>query len=253
MPDGNASALDVEDDIDFTIHVAWECYCDLELVQDAVARQPDFKGAIALAVPCVPDPESLIEDADLVLVVADKANLAPAMARVADYKLIKQATLLIYLQGDEHPLSEHVPGLTIPRAQLPVGVTRVIKTLIEPVFPQGLICVDWCDTRHILDLDGRALLEEASGCQPEEVMASALGRLRKHASGRSIRGMQVSILCSQNRLKMRHIHELVSACKEMLGEYATLIAAVPLLDWPDSDRFEIRIFAKLGSPQEQEP
>ena len=246
MPDGNASALDVEDDIDFTIHVACECYCDLELVQDAMARQPHFNEAIALAAPRVPDPASLSEDADLVLIVADMASLAPAMARAAAYRRIKQATLLIYLQDSEQP-SPEIPGLAILRSELLAGVTRLVQALITPVIPQGLICVDWADTRHILDLDGRALVEEAFGSQPEDLMRRVLDRLRERAMGSPISGMQMSISCSSGTLKTRLVHALVSACREAMPEDGTLIAAAPFLDWPESDRVEIRIFAKVGS------
>lgn len=246
MPDGDAFALDVEEDIDFTIHVACECYCDLELVQDAVARQPDFKGAIAIAAPCVPDPASLSEAADLVLVIADKASLAPALARVAAYRQINQATLLVYLQDREQP-SPDIPGLAVLRSELPVGMTRLAQTLIMPVIPQGFICVDWADTRHILDLDGRALVEEAFGSQPEDLMRRVIDRLEERAMGGPISGMQVAISCSSGALKMRRVHELRLACKEAMPEDGTLIVAVPFLDWPESDHVEIRAFAMVGS------
>ena len=246
MPDGNASALDVEDDIDSTIHVACECYCDLELVQDAVARQPDFKGAIALAAPRVPDPASLSEGAELVLIAADKASLASAMARVAAYRQIKQATLLIYLQDREQP-SPDIPGLAILRSALPAEMTRLVQTLIMPLIPQGLICVDWADTRHILDLDGHAIVEEAFGSQPEELMRRVLDRLRERAMGGPISGMQMSISCSSDTLKTRLVHALVSLCREAMPEDGTLIAAAPFLDWPESDYVEIRVFARVGS------
>lgn len=252
MPDGNASALDILDDIDFTIQIACECYYDLELVRDAVARQPDFKGAIALSAPCVPDSASLIEDADLVLVVADKESLALAMVRLAAYKQIKQTTLLIYLQDNEQPSSQEILGLTIPRSQLPAGITRVMQALVEPVIPQGLICVDWCDSKHVLELEGQTLIEEAFGSQPEDLMQRALGRLQAHAAGRPIQGMQVSISCSTNSLKVRLVHTLLTACKEVMGDDATLIVAAPFLDWPKFDHFEIRLFAKLGGSKQQE-
>lgn len=75
---------------------------------------------IALAAPCVPDPASLSEDADLVLIAADKASLAPAMARMDAYRQIKQATLLVYLQDREQP-SPDIPGLAMLRSELPAG------------------------------------------------------------------------------------------------------------------------------------
>lgn len=252
MPDGNSPTLEVQDDIDFTISVACECCCDLGPVHQAMAEQPNFKGALALATPQKPDPTGLIEDADLVLIIADNAGLEQATARLADYKQSRQTTLLLYLQDDQRPCSGPVPGVVVPAAQLPSGLTRLIKALIEPLIPHGLICVDWADTLHVLQLDGQAVVVEASGSQAEDTMADALRQLREQSSDSVIKGMQISISCSTENLKMRLVHTLLTACKEVAGEDATLIAAAPFLDWPGPDRFEIRLFAKLGGSEQQE-
>lgn len=75
MPDGSVSVPDVESDIDFTIQAACECYSCFQEVQAALGWQDSLNGGIAWAQPRAPDPESLIEDADLVLVVTDTASL----------------------------------------------------------------------------------------------------------------------------------------------------------------------------------
>lgn len=248
MPDGNVPVPDVESDIDFTIQAACECYCSVHLVQAALAQQPDFKAAIAWAPPCAPDPESLIEDADLVLVVADKASLFAAKARLAGYEALQQATLLIYLADDARMSADDVQGLVISRSELPARISQLVEALIMPVIPQGLVCVDWADTRHILALDGYAFVEEALGYRhPEELVGLALKRVPERAAGRPVLGMQMSLSCSASALKMRLIHTLASACKEAIGDDGTLIVAVPLIDRPDFGRVEIRIFAKIGS------
>lgn len=253
MPDGSVSVPDVESDIDFTIQAACECYSCYQEVQAALGWQDSLNGGIAWAPPRAPDPESLIEDADLVLVVTDTASLSAAKERLAGYQALQQAVLLIHLVDDEQAFSNDVPGLAISRLELLTGLNRLVRTLVAPVIRQGLVCVDWADMRHILALDGPVLIEDAFGSQPEEVIVRVINQLRVSASGHPVQGMQASISFSQSRLRMRQIHELASACKEVMGEDGLLILAAPSSDRPDSGACEIRIFAKLDTAEQQEP
>lgn len=245
MPDGNVSVPDVEDDIDFTVRVACECYCSIELAQVALAQQPDCRGALVWAAPCVPEPDALIQDAELVIIVADKASFPKAIARLEGYKRLGEATLLVCLEDEDRFPPAEIPGLVMPRSQLPTALSCLVQALIAPVIPRGLICVDWGDTRQVLMMEGQVIIEKASGSEPQGVIASVVSRLREQASGRVIKGVQASISCSTNNLKVRFVHDLISACETVTDEDATLIAAAPILDWPDSEHFEVRLFARV--------
>lgn len=246
MPDGGVLAFDSNEVCEFTITVGCECYSSLELVGHALAQLPDFNGNLAWDAPCTPDPAKGVSDAELVLIVSDQASLQMAIDRWSTYKKLKQASILIYLQGDEDVSAEEIPGLILPRSQLAAGFSTLTKALFTPVIPQGLICIDWADTRHILVMDGQMVMEEATGSELETVIDAAVTRLRKRASGRSIQGLQASILCSPNKLAMRHVHRLNSACKLVTNEEAILIIGAPFLDWPDADYYEVRIAARIA-------
>jgi len=246
MPDGGVFVSESNEVSEFTITVGCECYSSLELVRHALAQLPDFNGNLAWGAPCTPGPATEVSDAELVLIVSDQASLKMAIDRWSTYKELEQASILIYLQDDEDVWAEEVPGLILPRSQLAAGLATLAKALFTPVIPQGLICIDWADTRHILVMDGQMVMEKATGSEPEAVIDAALTRLRKRASGRSIHGLQASILCSQNKLAVRHVHRLNSACKMATSEGALIIIGAPFLDWPDADHYEVRIAARIA-------
>jgi len=72
-----------------------------------------------------------------------------------------------------------------------------------------------------------------------------MSHLQSCASGRSINGLQAAIICHERKLATRHAGDLLWACKDVAGEDTTLIVAAPLLDWPDIDSYEVRLFAKI--------
>jgi len=248
MPDGSVFVSDSNEVTEFIITVGCECYSSLELVRHALAQLPNFNGNLAWGAPCTPGPATEVSDAELVLIVSDQASLQMAIDRWLTYKKLKQASILIYLQGDEDVWAEEVPGLILPRSQLAAGLSTLTKALFTPVIPQGLICIDWADTRHILVMDGQMVMEKAIGSEPEAVINAAVTRLQKRASGRSIHGLQASILCSQNKLAVRHVHRLNSACKMATSEGSILIIGAPFLDWPDADYYEVRLIARIECP-----
>jgi len=246
MSDSGMFTTDVDQVNELTITVACECYSNLSLIRDTLEQQSDLNRILVWSPPVAPTPDNWNREAELVLVVSDKANLPMAIARSASYKQQVQATILLYLQDETGDPGEDIPGLSLPCKNLNADLARLTKALFAPVIPQGLVCIDWADTRHVLLLDGQILIEEASGSQLVDVIDAVVARLHAHASGRPILGIQASILCRQDKLAMSHVHHLLSACKEITGEEATLIVGAPFLDWPDSDHYEVRLIASVA-------
>jgi hypothetical protein len=245
MPDSGVLVFDSDEVSEFTITVACECYSNHELVGEVLAQLPDFNGNLTWGTPCKPDLAKRVSDADLVLIVSDKAHLPAAIDRWSAYRQAEQASLLIYQQDDEDGLAKQIPGLSLSHSCLVSGFTALTHALFTPVIPQGLVCIDWADTRHLFVMDGQMVVAEASGSQPELAIEAAVTRLRELASGRNILGLQASILY-RHKLTMRHVHHLVSACKAMLEEDRLLIVGAPFLDWPEFGQCEVRIAARVA-------
>lgn len=245
MPDSKVLVFDSNEVSEFTITVACECYNDAEIVGKALARLPGFNGHLSWGTPCKPDLAKRVCDADLVLIVSDKANLPTAIDLRSAYRQAEQASLLIYLQDNEDGLTEQIPGLSLPRFHLASGLTSLTHALFTSIIPHGLVCIDWADTRHLFVMDGQMVVAEASGRQPESAIDVAVTRLRERASGRPILGLQASILYG-HKLTMRHIHHLVSACKAMMAEDRLLFVGAPFLDWPEFGRCGVRIAARIA-------
>ena len=165
MPDSGVFISDDVEVSEFTITVASECYSGLDLVRDALNQQPSFNSAIVWGIPCTPKPEKLISDAELVLLMTDRASLQLAIDRLSAYRQLNLTTILIYLQDDEVVSAEKIPGQILPRLQLPAGFSYLTRAVFAPIIPQGLVCVDWADTRHVLVMDGQIVMEEAVGAR----------------------------------------------------------------------------------------
>jgi hypothetical protein len=250
MPDGTSPADVVNESLEFTIRVACECYCRPDLVRAALHQQPGMNGCLAWGPPESPDSDEIARDAELVLIVADKDALPAALDRVSRYKQRGRQVpshLLLYLQDEGDVPAGEISGLILRRSQLPAALSRLTRAVFEPVIPHGLVCVDWADTRHILDMEGQVVIEEASASRLEDAVASVMTRLRQHAAGRPVLGMQASIICDPSRLAMRYVHDLLSACRQETDEDATVIMAAPVLDRPGRDDYEVRLFARVGS------
>ncbi len=248
MPDGTTPTQFVDEAVDFTVKVACECYCSLDLVREAISQLPVCNGALAWAAPRLPDRDTMETDSDVVLIVSDKDTLAQAIDRSSRYEELGREApshVLIYLQDNENVSAEEMAGLTLRREQLATGLTSLTHAAFLPIIPQGLICVDWCDTRHILEMAGQVVIEEASGSRIEDVIESAITRLRDSATGRPIHGMQASILCSPGKLATRYVARLSDACKGIASDDTTIILAAPWMDWPDIDYYEVKIFARV--------
>lgn len=248
MPDGSLHTQDVEETVEFTIRVACECYCSLDLARDALSQQPLMNGALAWGIPRIPDSDEPSRDVDLVFIVADQDSLRSAMGRADIYKQAGRQNpshLLIYLRDEEDVSAAKVSGWVLPRAQLASGLSGLTRAVLEPVIPHGLVCVDWADTRHILDMEGQVVIEEASGSRLEDAIESLIEKLRQHATGRAIQGMQASIVYNTAKLAMRNVHEFISACKQETDEDATIILAAPVLDVPEEAGYELRLFARI--------
>lgn len=248
MPDGTTPTQFVDKAVDFTIKVACECYCSLDLVREALSQLPVCNGALAWSAPSLPDQDTLETDSDVVLIVSDKDTLAQAIARSSRYEeLGRKASshVLIYLQDNENASAEDIAGLTLRREHLAAGLASLTCAMFVPIIPQGLICVDWCDTRHILETAGQVVIEEASGSRIEEVIELAIARLRDSATGRPIHGMQASILCSPGKLATRYLARLSNPCRQIASDDATIILAAPWMEWPDVDYYEVRILARV--------
>lgn len=234
--------------IEFKIRIACECYSAPDHVRDAVAGLPDF-GKLEWGSPCKPDSFKLI-DAELVLIVSDKASLLMAMGRSVLYKHAGRAHVLIYLQDEADVPAEAIPGLTLPRSQLATGLFNLTLALFEPVVWPGLVGLDWADVRNILAMGGQVVMEKASGSQPGRAIDAAVTRLRERASGRVIQGLQAAFFCSESKLATRHVGDLSWACRDNLrcgsaDDDTYLIVAAPLLDWPNDDYYEVRLFARV--------
>lgn len=245
MQDSGVSIPDDEVTQD-KITVACECYSDQGLVQYALTQLPDLNGKLVWGVPCTPDPLKFI-DTDLVLIVSDRANLLTAIGRSIIYKHLEQAHILIYLQeGEDDVPAEAIPGLILPRSQLAAGLLNLVQMLLEPMITQGLVGIDWADTRNTLTTCDQIVMEKASAAQPEAAIKAAVSQLQARASGRAIHGLQAAILCHEGRLAMRSVGDLLWACKDASDEDTTLVVAAPLLDWPDNDNYEVRLFARVN-------
>lgn len=244
MPD---SDLFISDDevTEFKITVACECYSSLDLVRDELTQLPDFNGELVWGSPCTPDPHKLMRDAEVVLIVSDRASLLMAIGRALLYKQSGQAHILIYLQDEIVVPDDAIPGLILPRSQLATGLFDLIQMLFAPVIPEGLVGIDWADVLTILAMGDQIVMEKASGSQPEGVIEAAVTQLRSRASGRVIHGLQASFLCSPYKLLTRYPRDLMLACKDTAGENTSILVAAPLLDWPDTDYYEVRLFAKV--------
>ena len=248
MPDGTSPADVVNESLEFTIRVACECYCSPAPMREALHQQSVLNGCLIWGAPYIPDSDEIASDAEIVLIVADKDTLPAALDRASSYKQRGRQVpshLFIYLQDEGEVPTEEVSGLILPRTQLTAGLSRLTRAVFEPVIPHGLVCVDWADTCNILDIEGQAVIEEASGSRIEDVIESVMTRLRQCAAGRPVLGMQASIICDPSRLAMRYVRELLSACRQATNEDATLIIAVPLVDRPGRDDYEVRLFARI--------
>lgn len=245
MPDGVMSVHD-EEKAEFTIMVACESYCSPDIVLDALARLSDFNGYLDWGLPSIPDPHNLVDDMDLVLIITDKASLPRAMDRSVRYKHLEQPHILVYLRNEEEDAqAEEIPGLIVLRPQLAMELSSLAQALLLPAISQGLVCIDWMDTRHVLLLGGRILLVTASGDQVKTAIKEAVTKLRKQTAGRHVLGLQGSILCNSGKLATRDPLDLLSACREITGEEATLVVSAPFLNWPDIDHCEVRVIAKI--------
>lgn len=236
---------------EFKIRIACECYSDPDYVRDAVARLPDF-GKLEWGSPCTPDPFKLI-DAELVLIVSDKESLLMAIGRSALYKYAGRAHVLIYLQDEVDVPAEAIPGLVLPRSELRLGLFKLTLTLLEPVLWPGLVGVDWTDARNISAMGGQVVMVKTSSSRPRRAIEVAVTQLRERAAGRAIQGLQAAFFCSKGKLATRYIGDLSWACKDGLplpdkdsdGYDAYFIVAAPILDWPEDDWYEVRLFARV--------
>lgn len=239
---------------EFQIMVACECYSDPGHVRNALAQLPDLNGKLIWGDPRVPDPLKLI-DADMVLIVSDRANLLTAMGRSTIYKHLGWAHLLVYLQDETEDVpTEVIPGLILPHSQLATGLLSLTQILIESVITPGLVGVDWADVRNILTMGGQVVMERASSTRhPEEAIKRAVSQLQAQTAGRAIHGLQAAILSNGSKMPTNSISHLSWACKDGLplpdkdsdGYDAYFIVAAPLLDWLDDDYYEVRLFARV--------
>jgi len=196
----------------------------------------------------MPEQDTMDTDSDVVLIVSDKGTIGQAIDRLSRYEELGREApshVLIYLQDNENVSAEDIAGLTLRREHLATGLTSLTRATFLPIIPQGLICVDWCDTRHIFEMAGQIVIEEASGSRIEEVIESAIARLHDSATGRPIHGMQASILCSPGKLATRYVARLSNPCREIASDDATIILVAPWMDWPDDDYYEVRILARV--------
>jgi hypothetical protein len=247
MPDGTSPADVINESLEFTIRVACECYCSPDLVWEALYQQPVMNGCLVWGAPYIPDSDEIASDAEIVLIVADKDTLPAALDRASSYKQQGRQVsphLLLYLQDEGEVPADEVSGLILPRTQLTAGLSRLTRAVFEPVIPHGLVCIDWADTCHILDMVGQVVIEEASGSRLEDAIESVMARLRQRTVGRTVLGMQASIICDPSRLATRYVHDLLSACRQETDEDATLIIAAPLVERPGRDGCEVRLFAR---------
>lgn len=248
MPDGTAPPSVEEEEVDFAIRIACECYCNLDLVREALSRQPVMNGALAWGLPRTPGSAETAPDADLVLIIADHGSLGAAMTRSLIYKQAGRrlpSHLLIYLQDEGAVSPQKFSGLILPRTQLATGLSSLTRVILEPLVPQGLICVDWADTRHILDMDGLVVIEEASAARFEDAVDSMMTRLRSCAACRPVEGVQASLLCDTGKLRARNVHDLKRAIERQTEEDATIIIAAPWMERPGDDQYELRLFARI--------
>jgi hypothetical protein len=113
--------------------------------------------------------------------------------------------------------------------------------------------IDWADAHNILTMDGQVVMVKTSRSQPKRAIEVAVTQLLERTAGRSIQGLQAAFFCSEGKLATRHIGDLSWACKDGLplpdkdsdGYDTYFIVAAPLLDWPDDDYYEVRLFARV--------
>lgn len=252
MTDSDVFALD--DGVPaIKIRIACECYSDTNLVQEALTGLPDLNGELEWGSPRTPDPLKLIE-AELVLIVSDRANLLTAIGRSVIYKTLGLAHLLVYVQGDAELPDEVIPGLILARSQLADGLLNLTQILLESTLTQGLVGVDWADTCNFLTMGGQVVMERASSTrQPEDAIKSAVRQLQARTAGRAIHGLQAAILSNGAKMPTKSISDLSWACKDGLllpdkdsdGYDTYFIVAAPLMDWLDDDYYEVRLFARV--------
>ena len=226
------------------IRIAFECYSEADLVREALAKLPDLNGGLVWGLPIEPDPVRLI-DAELVLIVSDRANLLVAIDRSVNYKQLERAHVLIYLQDVTDIPTEVVTGLTLPRSQLDTALLHLTQTALEPVITPGLVGIDWADLRHILAMGGQVVMERAIANQPEVAIKTAIRQLKDRISGRAIHGLQAAIVCHSDKLETRFVGDLSRACSDVGCADTTLIVAAPLVDSPENDAYEVRLFARV--------
>lgn len=245
MSDATALAPDTDEVSQFTIAVACECFGHGELVGAALSGLPDFDGQVSWGAPATPPLTAESGDPDLLLVVCDKSSLDKAIERISALREQQRGTLLIYLQEDDTVQAEAVPGLTLPMSGLATGLSSLADALLTPVIPHGLIGIEWVDTRYFLLLDGQMVIEEARGGDLEATIDAAVARLRERAAGRKIVGLQASLLCSQDKLAMRHVTRLASACRAVIDDDAIFFIAAPMLERLESKLYEVRLVARI--------
>lgn len=158
---------------------------------------------------------------------------------------MERAHILIYLQDGAGAHADTIPGLVVPRSQLAAELLNLTQILLEPVATQGLVGIDWADVRTILATEGQIVMEKTSADEPEVAIKNAVNQLQAHASGRAIHGLQGAILSHGHKMRIRFIHDLHCACTDLVGHDAIIIVAAPLLNWPNIDQYEMRLFAKV--------
>ncbi|MFZ3262150.1 MAG: hypothetical protein WA135_14850 [Thiobacillus sp.] len=233
------------------ILIACECYGHPDDVRDALSGLPDF-GKLDWGAPCTPAPFKLI-DAELVLILSDKASLLMAIGRSVLYQRAGRAHVLIYLQDETEDVpAEVIPALVLLRSQLAAGLLNLTQIILEPVITPGFVGIDWGDVRNILNMGGQVVMERASSTgQPEEAIKRAVSQLQARTAGCAIHGLQAAII-SNGKMPMKSISDLSWACrdnlrfpdKDSVGYDTYFIVAAPLLDWLDDD-YEVRLFAKI--------
>jgi hypothetical protein len=176
MSDSDAFISDAEVN-KFKIRIACECYSDTSVVQAALNGLPDLSVELIWGSPRKPDLLKLI-DANLVLIVSDRANLLTAIGRSVIYKHMERAHVLIYLQDEADVPVEAIPGLVLPHSQLAAGLLTLTQILLEPVVTQGLVGIDWADVRTILAMGDQVVMAEASADQPAVAIKFAISQLK---------------------------------------------------------------------------
>ncbi|OYX28767.1 MAG: hypothetical protein B7Z03_10915 [Hydrogenophilales bacterium 32-62-9] len=77
--------------------------------------------------------------------------------------------------------------------------------------------------------------------------------MQVQTAGRAIHGLQAAMLSNGAKMPTKSISDLLWACKHGLplpdkdsdGYDTYFIVAAPLMDWPDDDYYEVRLFARV--------